>query len=160
MGARLRLGLRSQRRTSAALAVMVIALAAAWAAWQPLRSVDAGNSALADVESKRMDTARADAHTAHDRNPLSIQPYLELAAVEQSAGRRAVAEAALKNAVSLQPSNPEPWLALATYQLRTQHRPKVARKTLGAVFYLDPRSSEGISLLLEATRAIQAPAGG
>lgn len=157
--ARMRIGLRNQWRTTAALAILVIALAVAWATWQPLRSVNAGTAALAAVEGKHLDQARKDAITAHHRNPLSIDPYFDLALIEDAAGRKDAARRALQQAVQLQPSNPETWLRLANYDFVTLHDPQAAQNELGAALYLDPRSSDALSTLLAVNRAIGAETG-
>jgi len=54
--------------------------------------------------------------------------------------------------VKLQPTNSEPWLRLANYDLNVAHDPSQAEAALGPALYLDPRSSEGIGLYLQAQR--------
>jgi hypothetical protein len=149
---RLRRGPRVSPRTAVAAAVGVVALAAAWATYQPLRSVHAGNDALAALEAKRLPDARADAQRARDINPLSVEPLFELAQVETAAGRQPAARAALQEAVQLQPSNPRAWLQLAEFELLVAKRPQAALDALRPVLQLDPRSRTGTQLFLDASR--------
>jgi predicted Zn-dependent protease len=130
---------------------MVLALAFAWATWQPLRSVSAANDAFALLGQNKVDQARAAALTAHHRDPLSIDPLLELSAVESAAKRPAQARAALEQAVTLQPQNATGWLTLAEYDLGHGDAQK-ALKELGPALYLDPRSTDGVTLFLQASR--------
>lgn len=154
---RLREGLRSRTRALAAAAVLIAALCAAWAAWQPYRSVQAGNEALAALEDrqrdpKALDRARELAGTARDRNPLSVEPLFEIAVIETVAGRKPEARRALEEAVRLQPANPAVWLRLADFALHQEGNAPAALGLLGPALYLDPRSQDGAALYLEASR--------
>ena len=149
---RMRAGLRTPPRAVLAGAALLVALIAAWATWQPLRSQGAMDDALAALERKDVKAARADAQAAQDRNPLAVEPLFVRSVVEQQAGDQAGAKRALEDAVKLQPSNAEPWLRLANYQLNVAHDPAQAKAALGPALYLDPRSSTGIALYLQAQR--------
>jgi tetratricopeptide (TPR) repeat protein len=153
----LRRGLRERPLAAGALAAVAIALAAGWAAWQPERAVTAGNDALAAIEHGHLGQARALAQSAHDRNPLSPDPYYDVAAVEQAAHRNDLARKAFERAVQLQPANPGTWLNLAQFEL-TVGRPRAALADLGPALYLDPRSPNALQAYLQATRMAQAPA--
>lgn len=146
---------RTERRVLAGCA-LIAGLALAWAIWQPLRSQDASDAALAALE--RGDAARAvaDIHTARDRNPLSIDPLLDLSAIEQSRGDLSAALAAVRAAVALQPANPETWRSLGEFELDVMGDPRAARAPLAASLYLDPHSREGLA----AYSAARARAGG
>jgi type II secretory pathway pseudopilin PulG len=126
-------------RTRAAVAVAVIAgaLLAAWSQWQPQRSEDARQKALALLASNRPAALQA-AQRAVGRDPLSVQALFALSAVEQASGEPALARATLQRAVRLQPSNPEPWLDLGIYELSRD--PRTALRDLEAGIYLDPQS--------------------
>jgi tetratricopeptide (TPR) repeat protein len=150
---RMRAGLRVPQRAALAAAALIVALVATWAVWQPLRSQSAMDAALAALEKKDINAARADAQAAQDRNPLAVEPLFVRAVVEQQAGDQAAAKGALEDAVKLQPTNPEPWRRLANYDLNVAHDPSQAEAALGPALYLDPRSSEGVSLYLQAQRA-------
>jgi hypothetical protein len=149
---RMRAGLRVPQRAALAAAALIVALVAAWAVWQPLRSQSAMDDALAALEKKDINAARADAQAAQDRNPLAVEPLFVRSLVEQQAGDQAAARRALEDAVKLQPTNSEPWLRLANYDLNVAHDPSQAEAALGPALYLDPRSSEGIGLYLQAQR--------
>ena len=91
-GSRHRAG-RSRRHAYAriAVAVVVAALLAAWAEWQPQRSVEASNQALALVKDDPTG-ALAQAHAAVSRDPLSAEALITLAAVQQGTGQGAAAQ--------------------------------------------------------------------
>jgi hypothetical protein len=125
-------------RVAVAVAVIVAVLLAAWSQWQPQRSEDARQQALALLASNRP-AALAAAQTAVDRDPLSVQALFALSAVQQASGEPALARATLQRAVRLQPSNPEPWLHLGLYELASDQR--AALSDLEAGIYLDPQST-------------------
>ena len=116
---------------------MIAALLAAWSQWQPQRSVDASQEALA-LLTTNPHAALAKAQTGVARDPLSAQALIVLSAVQQTAGEPALAKATLQRAVRLQPSNPQTWLALARHDLASE--PAVALKELQAAIYLNPES--------------------
>jgi tetratricopeptide (TPR) repeat protein len=143
-------------RAAGGLAVVVVALAAAWAILQPLRSVNAGNDALQELSQGRSAAALATARTAHDRNPLSVDPLFDEAVIQDAAGHRQAALAALVRAVSLQPANPATWERLADYQLNSAGRPRDALQATRVALFLDPRSAKAQSDFLMALRALAA----
>ncbi len=122
-------------RVGVASAVLIAALLAAWSQWQPQRSVDASQAALAKLATNPR-AALADAQTAVSRDPLSVQALFTLAAIQQDTGESALARATLQRAVRLQPSNPQSWLTLARYDLTRE--PAAALKELRAGIYLNP----------------------
>ncbi len=125
-------------RAGIAAAVVVCALLAAWAQWQPQRSVDASNEALALV-ARDPTAALAAAHTAVSRDPLSAEALLTLAAIQEGAGQAAAAAATYEHAVHLQPSNFHTWQALGEYDLRVG-QPQAALQALRATVYLNPEA--------------------
>jgi hypothetical protein len=124
-------------RVAVAAAVIAAVLLAAWSQWQPQRSEDARQQALALLASSRP-AALAAAQSAVASDPLSVQALFALSAVQQTAGEPALARATLQRAVRLQPSNPEPWLHLGLYELSSD--PRAALSDLEAGIYLDPQS--------------------
>jgi hypothetical protein len=124
-------------RIGVAAAIVVGALLAAWAQWQPQRSADASQQALAKL-ARNPHAALASAHTAVSRDPLSAQALFTLSAVQQAAGDPAAARATLGQAVHLQPSNPQTWLTLGEYDLT--RNPRAAVQELEAAIYLNPES--------------------
>ncbi len=124
-------------RLAVASAAIVAAVLAAWSQWQPQRSVKASQEALALV-ARNPTAALAAAQTGVARDPLSVQALFTLATVEQAAGHGAQARATLQQAVRLQPSNPQSWLALARHDLASN--PRAAVSELQAAIYLNPES--------------------
>ncbi len=125
-------------RAGIAAAVVICTLLAAWAQWQPQRSVDASNEALALV-GRDPAAALAAAHTAVSRDPLSAEALLTLAAVQEGAGQSTAAAATYEHAVHLQPSNFHTWQALGEYDLRVG-QPQAALQALRAAVYLNPEA--------------------
>jgi tetratricopeptide (TPR) repeat protein len=141
-------------RVPVAAAAVVVALLAAWAAWQPLRSLNASNDGLSRLEAGDIKGARAEALAAHDRNPLALDPLTVLAIVEVRRGDKAAALRAVEQEVELQPANTEAWLRLADFQLNQAKKPKDALRSLGAALYLDPRNPSTISAYLQVKRRV------
>jgi O-Antigen ligase/Tetratricopeptide repeat len=142
-------------RTRAILAgaVVLAALVAAWAQWQPLRSVDAADQALALI-GEHPAAARSAAESAVNRDPLSVQALFTLSAVQQRAGETAQARATLQRAVRLQPSNPQAWVALGEYDLQMKD-PQEALKELRAAVYLNPETVAPESVIAEDPELIE-----
>jgi tetratricopeptide (TPR) repeat protein len=153
LGARVAQGLRSPARAGAAAGIVALGLLAAWTAWLPLGSVHADNDALA-IADKDYNKALALTHTAQDRNPLSIDPLLTRAVVENTAHHPERARAALVQAVRLQPNNPATWEYLSRFTIDQLHEPKVALRLLGPALYLDPQSPTGRQDYLTALRVL------
>jgi hypothetical protein len=133
-----------------AVCVLLLALVAAWSAWQPERSDAASERALSLLEGGQLDRAASEAQAARDANPLSPKPLFVQAAVADRGGDRAAATDLLQRAVVENPSVPETWLRLATYQLRELDRPLDALRTLQGALYLDPHSRAAQSTFFEA----------
>jgi tetratricopeptide (TPR) repeat protein len=144
--------------TAGAIVVLVLAFTAAWAAIQPVRSVNAGDAAIERLQQGGLDAAVDIARIAHDRNPLSPEPLWELAYVEEQRGRLANAEEALEEAVRIQPASAEAWRRLGRFQLSTLNQPGDALGSFRAAYFLDPQNAESRSGFLEASRANGAPA--
>jgi hypothetical protein len=157
LGARVAAGARRPERVGLALLGLALGLVAAWAAWQPLRSVDAQNDALA-IADTNYPKALADTRAAADRNPLSIDPLLTRAVVENTAHHRELARQALIEAVRLQPNNPQTWEYLSRFAVDQERDPVLALRLLGPALYLDPKSPTGAQDYLAALRLAQAQA--
>ncbi len=152
----LRAGIRRPLPAARGVLALIVVLSAAWAAWQPLRSQDAGDRALTLTVSGQFSAARTQVRAAIDRNPLSIDPLYDLAAIDQAAGDVAAERVDYQRAVQVQPANPDPWLQLALFELRVRNDPRSALAALGAALYLDPRSPDAIAAFLQASAAVQA----
>jgi O-Antigen ligase len=125
-------------RLLVAAVVVVAALLAAWAQWQPQRSVQASEQALA-LAANDPKGALAAAQTAVSRDPLSAQALLTLSAIQQHLGQAGTARDTLQRAVRLQPSNPQTWVALGEYDLAA-NEPQMALQDLRAAIYLNPEA--------------------
>jgi O-antigen ligase len=124
-------------RTLVAGLVVVAALLAFWSEWQPQRSEEARQEALAALATHPAG-ARAAANRAVSRDPLSAEALFTLGNVQKVGGEVGGARETLQRAVRLQPSNPQTWLELARFDLAD--RPKMALEELRAAIYLNPES--------------------
>jgi tetratricopeptide (TPR) repeat protein len=143
-------------RYVAGAVIAVLALAAAWSAWQPLRADHAANDALAAADRGQFDTAREHARRAQELNPLSAEPLQAEASVERRAGDNAAAARALEEAVNLQPANYTTWLRLAEFQLWVLDDPRKALESVRAALYLNPGSFTVIQRYLDIYRTLRA----
>ena len=125
-------------RMGIAVAVVVGALLAAWAQWQPQRSANASQEALA-LSARNPLAARSAARAAVSYDPVSVEALFTLSTIQQHAGQSALARATLVRAVHLQPSNPQTWQTLGEYDLRNGN-PKAAMNELRAAVYLNPEA--------------------
>lgn len=143
-----------------AAAAVAFALVAAWTEWQPQRSTQASEEALA-LLSHNPSAALAAARTAVSRDPLSEQALFTLAAVQRASGHVAQGRLTLQTAVREHPSDPQSWLELGIYDLRG--RPRAALSELRAAVYLNPQSIPVQNAYVEALRVVppasRAPAG-
>jgi tetratricopeptide (TPR) repeat protein len=133
--------------------ILVLALAAAWTAFQPVRAVHASDAAFERLDRGQPDAAANTARIATERDPLSADPLFELAAIEQARGRAQEAESALAKAVELEPANAETWRRLGELRLFALDDPKGALSAFQAAYYLDPHAPESTSDVLQAARA-------
>jgi hypothetical protein len=145
---------------AAAALVVVLALAAAWTAFQPVRAVHAGDAAFDRLDQGQPLAAAETAQIATERNPLSADPLFELSAVDQARGDLKGAQAALERAVRIEPATAEAWRLLGELRLNALNDPQGAVRALQAAYYLDPHSPESTSDLLAASRASQSATGG
>jgi O-antigen ligase/polysaccharide polymerase Wzy-like membrane protein len=150
--ARLRQRVPPVRAVAAAL-VLVIAVAAAWTAYQPVRALHAEDAAFDRLDQDQPGAAENIARIAVDRNPLSVDPLFALSAIEQSRGKLPEAERTLERAVDLQPANAEAWRRLGDLRLSAMHDPRGALNAFEAAYYLDPHAPESTSDVLQASRA-------
>jgi tetratricopeptide (TPR) repeat protein len=142
---------------AAAMLVLAFAAGAAWTAFQPVRSVHADDIAIGRLEDGQLEAASSIAQVARDRNPLSPEPLWELGYIEEQRGRLANAEAALQQAIEVQPASAEAWRRLGRLQLSTLNQPDDAVASFRAAYFLDPHNPQSTSDLLEATRAAAQP---
>jgi hypothetical protein len=137
-------------RIGVAIAVVAGALLAAWTEWQPQRSVEASEQAVALIKQNPQAALRA-AQAGVERDPLSAVALFRLSSVEHAIGESALARATLQKAVQMQPSNPETWLTLGEYDLK--NNPRAAIAELRAAVYLNPESIAAQNAYVQALRA-------
>jgi hypothetical protein len=150
----LRVGLRSPVRVGIAALALALGLLAAWTAWLPLGSLNAQNKALT-LAATNYKQAIAEVDKAQSRDPLSTDPLLMRALVETTAHHRAAAQAALTDAVRLQPNNPGTWEYLSDFALEQENNPTLALRLLGPALYLDPQSPTGKAQYLKAFQLLE-----
>lgn len=144
-------------RIGVVVAVVVGALLAAWTQWQPQRSVEASEQAIALIKQDPMEALDA-AQAGVERDPLSAVALFRLSAVEHAIGERALARVTLQKAVRLQPSNPETWLTLGEYDLA--NNPRAAVQELRAAVYLNPLSIQTQNAYVRALRVTNTATAG
>lgn len=136
-----------------AVAVIAFAVLTSVAVSEPWRSQQKGNDAIALAGKGDFDAARAAAKSAEDLDPLSADPYFDLAAVEDSAGNKPGAKQALERAVQVQPARAEAWRRLGEYYLNSLSQPANAVPVLRGAIYLDPFSQQSRNDYVIALRA-------
>ncbi|HEY8584717.1 MAG TPA: O-antigen ligase family protein [Capillimicrobium sp.] len=147
--------LRDPRAVAAAAVCVLAALVVAWAVWQPLRSQQAADEALAALEAGDTESAMSLAYTARDRNPLALEPLAVLAVAQARSGDQQGALQTLRQATELQPANPEPWARLGDFQFNRLQEPQAAAESLRRAVALDPNNPETVGSLLVVLRALE-----
>jgi cytochrome c-type biogenesis protein CcmH/NrfG len=142
----------------AALA-LATALVAAFAAYQPVRAENLGDTAIDQADKGSYEQAVATAEKAVEVNPLSTDPLFELAAIQQGRGQTPDAKAALLKATEVQPASAEAWRRLGQFRLDALSEPRTAMKDFQIAYYLDPQNPRSWEDLIVATRAVQADGG-
>ncbi|HEX8102555.1 MAG TPA: O-antigen ligase family protein, partial [Solirubrobacteraceae bacterium] len=143
-------------RGALAVFVVLLAVAGAWAAIQPLRAQHAGDRAFERLDAGESGPALEIARIATERDPLSLEPLYDLAAIQDAVGRSAEAEVTLERAVEKQPASAEAWRRLGEYRALQRRRPKDALAPLRAAYYLDPESTETENAFLLLRRQLAA----
>ena len=134
--------------------VLVIALAGAWSALQPVRSANAMDAAAEATDAGALPRAASIAQIAHDRNPLAVEPYFQLASIERAQNRLPEANRALQAAIELEPANPEVWRRLGDFRASAQNDLQGALRAYQAAYYLDPKSPTSLSDVVTTSRRI------
>jgi tetratricopeptide (TPR) repeat protein len=115
--------------------------------------VHASDEAFDRAEVGSYEPAAELAREATRRNPLSVDAWFDVAAIEQARGQLSSAEDALESAVRLEPANAETWRRLGRLRLDAIGKPDQALPAFKAAYFLDPQSRVSISDLIEAGRA-------
>ena len=141
-------------RAATASLIVVIGLVAAWAALQPVRSLNAQDAAYDRLERGELPQAAAIAQIAHERDPLALEPLFDIAAFAEARGDLRAAERALDQAIELEPATYETWRRLGAFRLVVQNDPRGALEAYRTAYYLNPQSARATSDLLTAARII------
>jgi hypothetical protein len=136
-------------------AAAVVALACAWAVWQPARSEAETDHALDLLAARRLPAAAHAAEHASEIDPLSPNPLLAAASIAAARGDTNGALARLQRAVRRFPGEPQVWLRLAEYQLDALAKPADAMATIRGALRIDPESRAVQQLYLEAKRRLE-----
>jgi hypothetical protein len=143
-------------RPLAALGSAVLALAAGYSLTVPWLASNRVNSAYDALGAVRPASAAADARSAHDLNPLSIEPYRAWAGAEIEAGRFASALRLYEREISLQPENSDTWYDLGAFEYQVLRDPCHAYDALNQAYTLDPYGPAGTKGgLLDRSRAVR-----
>ncbi len=137
---------------AAGIAIVAVTLLALWAVWQPLRAANANDAAIAAFSAGNTKAAIDAARTAAARDPLTVDPLFQLAAMYTAIGDRQAARDELVNATNRQPENPQTWLQLGQFYLQ-EHQPSSALGPLRRAKALDHGSSEVSQALSQAQNA-------
>jgi hypothetical protein len=144
-------------RAAAAGGVAVLGLALLWTIWQPLRSNQADDQAVAALARGDTPAAIAATKTAEARNPLSVDPLLERATIYETQGNQPAARAVLAQAIRRQPANATAWERMAVHLFAVEHQPAKALPFAKAAVFIDPHSVQARGILLTILRAAKAP---
>jgi tetratricopeptide (TPR) repeat protein len=122
--------------TLAACAIGLSAILPAWADSKAKRAL-----AAADTHHSRaaLQAAARDAELAARLDPVSPEPLLALAAIDQARGRPLAARAAILRAIRRAPSSSDAWLDLVRLEGRLRDLPGTTR-ALARALALDPRN--------------------
>ena len=142
--------LHSGPRLVAAAGVLLAAVFAAWAIWQPEASDRSTGEALTLLDEGDFEAALVKTEDAEATDPLNAEPLLVRAAIETQADREADARVTLEDAVLKFPGSSDTWYQLAAFQLGTLDQPVKAARTIQGTLYLDPLSAPGRQLFLDA----------
>ncbi|MEA2169147.1 MAG: hypothetical protein QOF76_2447 [Solirubrobacteraceae bacterium] len=145
----------SPYRGAWAIGILAVGIAVIWSIVQPLRSQNALDAASHRLDAGQYAQAQSIATTAHDRDPLSVEPWFLLASTRAYAGDRKGAIDALVQAIKTQPANSEAWRRLGDYELFVLNDPQGALRAYQAAYYLDPQAPGAQSDVLEASRATE-----
>lgn len=137
-----------------ALLVVVLALIAAWAAYQPYRSDSANTDALNLLASGKLAAAERQAERARSIDPGSVSPLWTEASIAVAQHNLPKAQVKFQDAVFDQPSNPEAWTRLAEFELYRMNRPQQAIDIVSGALYLDPRSAQAQTVFFDARRRL------
>ena len=137
-------------RMVAAVLLGLAGLILAWSIWQPEASDRDTNKALELIDDGDYPGAVVATENAEDANPLTPDPLLVRASAQAAAGEEEAALQSFETAVLRFPGDPQTWVALTEFELRTLDRPNDALESVGGALFLDPQSKIARAYFLEA----------
>jgi O-Antigen ligase len=135
---------RAARRPLLGVAAVLVGLAVLVSFSAPRladRAVRASTRALDDGDFER---ARDRAERAELLNPLSVDPIVALARIEERRGDLDAAEDRYVELVELQPENPATWYALGIFEFEARARMCAAYRFLNEAYTLDPSGNQWV----------------
>jgi hypothetical protein len=137
-----------------ALLVVLLAVIAAWAVYQPYHADTTNNTALNLLGEGKLAQAQKKAEQSRSIEGASIKPLWTEAAVAVARHQLPRAEVLFQQAVFDQPSNPEAWTRLAQFELYRNNQPREALSIVSGALYLDPHSTLAQTVFFDARRKI------
>jgi tetratricopeptide (TPR) repeat protein len=134
----------------AAAAVGLVTVSSLLAPWLANRRLDGAYEAYGQGSYA---AAAADAEDAHGLNPLGAEPLLVWGLAAEAGGRLDEANRRYRQAVDLQPKNPDAWFYLGAFELDGLDQPRRALADLTTSYELDPYGSPELDNLLRRARA-------
>jgi O-Antigen ligase/TPR repeat len=134
----------------AAAAVGLVTVSSLLAPWLANRRLDGAYEAYGQGSYA---AAAADAEDAHGLNPLGAEPLLVWGLAAEAGGRLDEANRRYRQAVELQPKNPDAWFYLGAFELDGLDQPRRALADLTTSYELDPYGSPELDNLLRRARA-------
>jgi O-antigen ligase len=128
---------------AAGLGIFAAALIAGWFVWQPLHSSNSMSAAIDAMGRGDAHGALADAQSAASSDPVSVDPLWALSAIYASIGDPAASRRELVAATRTQPSNPQTWQQLGSFDLQA-HRAQLALSELDQAGRLDRTSGRTV----------------
>lgn len=141
-------------RLATSAGIALIGLIAAYGVYQPARAAQKVNSGYQLLADGRPQAALRAGVQAHDIDPTSDEPYYLQAAAYNNLRRTSAADAALTEAASMQPANPDTWIRLADYRLSKLRDPERALEALKPLLFLSPNNERGTALRARAEQEL------
>ena len=130
---------RALRRTPlAAAATLAVCLAVLWSLAAPRLAARSVESAFRALDRGDPPKALSLARRAHSLNPLSLEPLLMRARVDERLGDDRAALKAYQDGAHLQPLNPESWYELGVYEVEVLGDRCAGYVHLNRAYTLDP----------------------
>ncbi len=141
-------------RATLAAGVVLIGLATALSIYGPAQAADAVSEGYRLATEGHPYKALEQGREAHRHDRLADEPFYLIADAQNVLDKNADAEKTLETIAVRQPANPDTWLHLAEFRLRTLRDPEGALSALRPLLFLSPNSERGLALQQEAKQAL------